>query len=398
MREITAAVRTLSRVQLARYVGLARYGGGASETAAFERELCERLSVRHALAVNSGTSALICSLVGVGIGPCDEVLVPAYTWASTAAAVLAVGAVPVLVEIDESLTIDPADIERKVTPRTRAVIPVHMLNLVCDLDAILAIARRRRLFVIEDACQAIGARYHGRPVGTIGDAGAFSFNQHKNIGSGDGGAVLTNDQRVYVRAAMYHDVGSYTRPQSIASDEPLFVGVNFRMPELSSAILRPQLAQLDRQMAARRARRRIMLDALAHRTDLQPSPHHAPSEAVGLTVRFDDPDEARAFSARRGVTRLIDTGRHVYTNWQSILGRRTYHPAFDPYAWACREDAEAGGAPGSEQPDCPRTLEILERTCSITLAPRLPGPAYFLLAKHIARSPVLPGAAPGARW
>ena len=149
-REWIAVSRVIARGQLLRY-----RGGEDGFTTRFEAQLCKKIGVKHALTVNSGTSALISALVAAGIGPGDEVLVPAYTWVATAAAPLAVGAVPVLVDVDESLTIDPEDIKRKITPYTKAIIPVHMLNLVCNMDAITAIAAQHRLLVIEDACQAV---------------------------------------------------------------------------------------------------------------------------------------------------------------------------------------------------------------------------------------------------
>jgi dTDP-4-amino-4,6-dideoxygalactose transaminase len=370
VREMAAAVWTLGRGQLARYAG-----PGTSATDRFERELESFVGVRHALAVNSGTSALICALAGLRIGPGDEVLVPAYTWVASAAAVVAVGAVPVLVEIDESLTIDPSDVSRKITSRTRAVIPVHMLNLVCDMDRITSIAKAKRLVVIEDACQAIGVTYRGNQAGSIGHAGAFSFNQHKNIRSGEGGAVVTNDEGAFVRAAMFHDVGSYIRPNRPGHSEPSFVGMNMRMPELSSAILRPQLARLERKMAKRMERRAMILDKLERRRDIRVSPHHDPGAAVGLTVSFDDPEEAALFAMFRGVNRLIDTGRHVYTNWQPILGRRTFDPRANPW-----DDSAVEYSSDS----CRRTLEVLERTCSISLDPDTPMPVLRLAARRMA--------------
>ncbi|NMH96222.1 DegT/DnrJ/EryC1/StrS family aminotransferase [Pseudonocardia sp. K10HN5] len=375
MREMAAAVRVLAKGDLARYGNQ-----GVSEVQRFEDALRATIGVEHALAVNSGTSALICALVGAGVGPGDEVLVPAYTWVSTAAAPLAVGAVPVLVEIDSSLTIDPADITRKITPHTKAIIPVHMLNLVCDMGPIMAIAEEHGLVVIEDACQAVGLTYRGRRVGSIGHAGAFSFNQHKNIRSGEGGALLTNDRRLYARASMYHDVGSYERTGWAQGDVPLVVGVNYRMPELSAAILRPQLARLDAQLARRRARRRLVIDELGKgpysRAAL--NPHHDPDAAAGLAISFPDPEQAAAFGGRRGARRLIDTGRHVYTNWQSVLARNPHHPRLDPYAWAHREFDHG---PRS----CPETLGILARTCTVELAPELPTPAFRMLARGLAR-------------
>jgi dTDP-4-amino-4,6-dideoxygalactose transaminase len=375
VREVTAALRVLARGELARYGSQS-----VSEVQRFEDELRAAIGVQHALAVNSGTSALVCALVGAGIGPGDEVLVPAYTWVSTAAAPLAVGAVPVLVDIDESLTMDPVDLKRKITPHSRAVIPVHMINLVCDMDTITGVAAEHSLVVIEDACQAIGVTYRGRAAGSIGHAGAFSFNQHKNIRSGEGGAVLTDDARLFARAGMYHDVGSYERPGWVESEVPLLVGQNFRMPELSAAVLRPQLGRLGRQMARRRERRRLVLDELAAGTwgGFSVAPHHDPGAAVGLALTFEDPAAAQAFAAGRGARRLIDTGRHVHTNWRSIRAREPVHPRFDPYAWAHREIDQAA-------PDCPRTLDLLARTCTVELAPELPTPVFRRIVRQLAR-------------
>jgi dTDP-4-amino-4,6-dideoxygalactose transaminase len=378
-REIAAALRLLVRGELARY-----HTSGLSEVAKFERELAQFMGVDYALGVNSGTSALICALVGAGIGPGDEVLVPAYTWVSSAAAPLAVGAVPVLVEVDRSLTIDPVDIRRKITPHTKAIIPVHMLNLVCDMDAIMAIAREHKLIVIEDACQAVGVTYRGRRVGSIGHIGCFSFQQHKNIDSGEGGALMTNDERVYSRACMYHDVGSYTRKERLKTDEPLFVGMNFRMPELAAALLRPQLRKLDDQLARRHAQRQAVIDRLSR---LTPSPHHDPDAAAGVTFYFDDPDGARAFGNGPGVNLLINTGRHVYTNWQSVLAMRSAHPKLNPYNWARK-----GAEPRADS--CPQTLDILGRTCNVKLLPEVPTLAYRaaveLMARHADRVPRAP--------
>jgi dTDP-4-amino-4,6-dideoxygalactose transaminase len=368
-----AAVRVLAAGDLSRYSSR-----GPSRTARLERELANWFGAEYALAVNSGTSALICALVGAGIGPGDEVLVPAYTWVSTAAAALAVGAVPVVVEVDESLTMDPTDLADRLTPNSRAVIPVHMINLVCDMDAIMTVAEDRQLVVIEDACQAIGVRYRGRPVGSIGHIGTFSFNQNKNIKSGEGGAVLTNDRRIFERASMYHDVGSYER-DDFASEEPLFVGVNLRMPELCAAVLRPQLRRLEALIDKLRTHREVVVEALAaSEYSYRLSPHHDPDHAVGLAITFDDPDEASRFGQNRGARRLLDTGRHVYTNWQSIAARRTAHAALDPYAWATRPI-------DFDEHSCPRTLDILARTCTVDLAPEIPTPAFRLLAKRMVR-------------
>ncbi len=372
-REIAAAVKTLASGNLARYSSTR-----PSLVSAFEAELASHMGVRHALAVNSGTNALICALVAAGVGPGDEVLVPAYTWVSTAAAPLAVGAVPILVEVDQTLTIDLQDMERKLTPQTKAVIPVHMINLVCDMDALVAFGHQHNLTVIEDACQAIGATYKGQRVGSIGDLGVFSFNQHKNLNSGEGGAVLTNSDRDYGRAEMFHDVGSYERGYRSTYDGPVFPGINARMPELSAAILRPQLRRLDKQLATRERRRAMVLDKVNSlgRADITESPHHDVEHAIGVALLFDTVEAARVFGETRGVRRLADTGRHNYTNWVSIRSMAYHHDDLDPHRFT-------QATPDYSETSCPQTLDMLERTCTVELAPELPDAAFKLLLTRL---------------
>jgi len=369
-RQLAAAARTISKGELARYSGRS-----IGQTIRFETLLAAHTGSAHARAVNSGTSALTCSLAALGVGPGDEVLVPAYTWVSSAAAAVMVGAVPILVEIDQSLTMDPVDLEAKITPRTKAIIPVHMLNLPADMDTIVEIAARHQLVVLEDACQAVGVTYKGRQLGSIGQMGAFSFNDHKNIRAGEGGAFITNRTDLYERGSMFHDVGSYQR-RGVDLSETAFVGLNLRANELSSAILIPQLKALERQMRARARRTAVLSDALGRRDDLTVSPHNSPADAVSLSVNFDDPEKAKRFAdAATGVTRLIDTGRHVYSNWQSILARRTFDDRVNPWA-DC--DIDYVGS-------CPGTTRILERTCSVSTRPDLPMPVVWKLARDYSR-------------
>ncbi|WP_375388155.1 DegT/DnrJ/EryC1/StrS family aminotransferase [uncultured Amnibacterium sp.] len=371
-------VASVSKVVLGGRMG--RYSNPASVTARLEREVAEYLSADHALAVNSGTSALLAALVGVGIGPGDEVLVPAYTWVSTAAAPLLLGAVPVLVDVDETLTMDVADLERKITSRTRAIVPVHMLNLVADMDAVMAVAQRHGLKVVEDACQAFGVLYRGRRVGTIGHAGAFSFSHTKNISAGEGGMLVTSDAHVAARAQMFHDVGSYTRASWTPTSEPLFIGMNLKMSELPAAVLRPQLKTLERRLSRMRAHRAAMVAEFAQDESIRVSPHHDPENATGLTVVFDNAARAERFATARGVTRLIDTERHVFTNWESVRGKRTYDPRFDPYA-----GRTAPRDPVS--PDrSPRTLDVLRRTCKISVRDDYPTPVIRVAARQMVRT------------
>ena len=359
LKEILAVNRVLASGKLLRYAR-----GDRSYTARFEADMAREFGVGHVLTVNSGTNALITALAAAGIGPGDEVLVPAYTWVATALAPLAVGAVPVLVNIDESLTIDPAEIERAITPNTRAIIPVHMLNLVADMDAIMDIAMRRGLVVVEDACQCVGGSYKGRRAGTIGDLGALSFNHHKNMTSGEGGAVLCDDERLFIRARMYHDPGSFIRGHD-RSNEPLFAAMNFRVSEVTGALLRTQLSRLDPLMERLRERRTLFAQALSGIPGCRVSPHHDPQSAAGLAVLFDDDSAAQRFGQSRGAQRLIETDRHVFTNWEAVLCKRSFDERMNPHRWAHRDI--------SYDPSHYRaTLDILARTCVISLRPDLP--------------------------
>ncbi|MEO6907047.1 MAG: aminotransferase class I/II-fold pyridoxal phosphate-dependent enzyme, partial [Abditibacteriaceae bacterium] len=168
--------------------------GHQNEVVKFERELAEKIGTEYALCLTSGTSALICAMVGLGIGPGDEVIIPAYTYIATAQAVLAVGAIPVIADVDETMTIDPEDVKAKISANVKAIIPVHMVGRVANLKVLLEIARENNIKLIEDSCQCDGGSYQGKRTGSWGDAGAFSFNDFKIISSGEGGALVTNDK------------------------------------------------------------------------------------------------------------------------------------------------------------------------------------------------------------
>ena len=191
--EIDAVARVIQSKELFKI-----NNGDLQETANFEKEMREKLKIDHAVLMTSGMASLISALIGMGIGPGDEVIVPAYTYIATAIAVVNVGAVPVIAEIDDSLMIDPKDVEKKITSRTKVIIPVHMQGHPCNMDAIMAIAKKHNIFVLEDACQAVGGSFGGKRLGTIGDAGAYSFNYYKVISAGEGGAMMTNNKEIFV--------------------------------------------------------------------------------------------------------------------------------------------------------------------------------------------------------
>ena len=215
----------------------------------FEREFAEHVGARYALCVNAGSSALICGLIGAGVGPGDEVIIPAYTWNASANAVVATRALPVLAEVDDSLTLDPEDVARKVTPRTRALLPVHMRGAPADMDALCSIAKEHGLAIVEDVCQAAGATFRGRRLGTFGDAGAFSLQFNKIITTGEGGVMITDREDLYDLAIDVHDcAGSVRRGKGL----PQFAGWNFRASELEGAVARVQLSRLDGLLARMR--------------------------------------------------------------------------------------------------------------------------------------------------
>ena len=225
-----------------------RYHNDRSKVVEFEQRFAEKMGVPYVLAVNSGTSALIAAMIAAGVGPGDEVIVPAYTFFASVSAIVVAQAIPVIVEIDESLTISPEAIEKAITPQTKAIIAVHMIGLNCKMDKITEIAKKHNLAVIEDTAQACGGRYKGQYLGTWGDLGCISLDAFKVIASGEGGVVMCKDEFMYIRAQSWHDTAACWRPNRFARERregELFCGENYRMSELEGAVALAQLRKLD---------------------------------------------------------------------------------------------------------------------------------------------------------
>lgn len=239
-----------------------------SEVEAFENEFAAHQKARHAIGVNSGTSALHLALLAAGIGPGDEVITVPFTFVASVAAILYTGARPVYVDIDPlSFNMDPALIERAITPRTKAILPVHLYGQSADMDPILEIARRHKLVVIEDACQAHGAEYKGQRVGALGDIGCFSFYPAKNLGAaGEGGCVVTNRDDLAAKVRSLRNWGQKDR--YIYEDR----GYNYRLEGIQAAILRVKLKHLEAWTEARRSR------ASLYRRELKGADVQAPQE------------------------------------------------------------------------------------------------------------------------
>lgn len=298
-----------------------------------EEEVAERFGVRYALAVTSGTAALIVALSAAGVGPGDEVIVPGYTFIASISSIIMARAIPVLAEIDESLTLDPADVEAKITPHTKAIIAVHMLGNPCDLDALSRIAKKHNLFIIEDAAQAFGGEYRGKRLGTLERIGIYSFNIFKTINAGDGGLVVTNDEELYKRAFAFHDQGHTPNRSGVEIGNRALIGQNFRMNELTGAVLRAQFRKLDEIIG------RLREVKSRFKKNLQDAPglgfrrlnDEAGECATLLTVLLPSAEAASSVAGRLDTTTVSQSGWHVYSNMEQILGKKTITPEGCPF-------------------------------------------------------------------
>jgi 8-amino-3,8-dideoxy-alpha-D-manno-octulosonate transaminase len=230
---------------------LMRYGfdslrKGIWKSKELEAAICKRFGAQYAQLTSSGTSALTTAFAALGIGAGDEVIMPSFTFVASFESVLSVGATPVLVDVDETLTMNPEAVKKAISSKTKAIVPVHMCGSMADLDALLAICKEHNLILLEDACQSIGASYKGRAVGTIGHAGTFSFDFVKIMTCGEGGVVLTNDESVYIKCDGYTDHGhDHKGGADRGADQHPFIGYNYRISELHAAVGLAQVRKLD---------------------------------------------------------------------------------------------------------------------------------------------------------
>ena len=231
----------------------------------FERAFAAYTGAAHAQAVTSGSAALKVALAALGIGAGDEVITQGFTFVATWEAILDCGAVPVFTEVDLTLNMDPTDLEKKITPKTRAIIPVHMLGAQARIEEIKAIADRHAIPVIEDSAQAAGGRLHGRHLGTFGAIGTFSFDAVKTMTTGEGGMCITSDANLWQRMSEYQDHGHdhLPNPGGRGGEGRPFIGFNYRMMEIQGAIGLAQLAKLDRIVAAQKANKAFLREAVS---------------------------------------------------------------------------------------------------------------------------------------
>lgn len=340
---------------------LSRYGdvtdpGFKRKVYTFEQEFAAYCGVKYAVATNSGTASILVSLLALGVGPGDEVLVPGYTYVASISAIVYAQATPVLVEIDESLTIDPVDIEKKITKNTKAIMVVHMLGNPSKMREIVAIAEKHNLVIIEDGCQAAGATYDGKKVGSIGSMGAFSLNRYKNMAAGDGGVIVTNDKNLYERAFAIHDQGH--TPNRIGKDATgSLVGLNYKMNELTGAVALAQARKLDMMLNILRKKKSELKSKLAAIPNIQfRDINDLDGEcATILTLILETKEKAEAVAAFLDGKTLAYSGWHVYGNMQQIINHKT--PVEN---WS---QASRYAQPG----DLPKTDDVLSRAVNISI-------------------------------
>ena len=355
---------------------LYRYGssddpGFKAKVSKLEQEVSRRMGVPYAVAMNSGTSALLVALVGLGVGPGDEVIVPGYTFIASISSIIYARAVPTLAEVDRTLNLDPADVKRKITPRTKAIMAVHMLGNPARLDELKAIADEHKLLLVEDCAQAFGARYKGHAVGSIGDVGTYSFNVYKTITAGDGGMVVTRDEAAYRRYFGLHDQGHSPLRTGVEVGRRAFVGLDFRMTELAAAVLLAQLRKLGDILAHLHANKQRFKQAIADLRGLEFREITDPQGecATLLTVFLPSEQIARQMAQELGTRVVADSGWHVYSNMEQILEKRT--PVAEGCPFHC--PLYTGPEPKYWKGMLPQTDALLARAINIGIGVSDPG-------------------------
>ena len=357
-QEEQAVLDVLRNGSLFRYYGLSE----PSYVDKLEEQARGFYGAKYALAVNSGTGALVTCLTSLGIGPGSEVIIPAFMWVATVGAVVQVGAIPVLCEIDDSFSMSPADLERKITPRTKLIIPIHMAGAPCDIESIIAVADKHSVPVLEDCAQCNGGEFRGRKVGTFGKMGMFSLQLNKNMTCGEGGLIVTDDEKLYTRAFSSHDMGLVRVEGRLDTPDPYAIlwGGGRRLPELSGAVASVQITKLPRILENMRGSKRRIKEMLEDIPDLG---FRRLNDADGDTGPFlilvlsDEKKAARAAqklidAGLHNVFQISEYGLHIYFNIPSLVNKIGVSSAGDP--WELTENRESvydynrGACPASD--------------------------------------------------
>jgi len=329
--------------------------------ATLEREFCQKAGTKFALAVTSGTAALEVALAALGVGPGDEVIVPAWSWISCFTAIVRVGALPVLAEIDDTFCIARGEITRLKTAHTKAVVVVHYQGVAADLDAVGEEAQSAGIKLLEDCAESLGVTYHNKPVGSIGDIAIFSFQHNKFATSGEGGMVVTNDPLLYERAVRMHDIGQM-RPYhaNLAQPQvPSFSGSQFRMSELTAAVALGQFRLIDRlKQHCRRIQQRI-IDGIGGLGGITLRRIPDPTGDSGFEVYLSLPSEELATEFRKRLDAMNvncnkTTGTYCHYAREYCMTGLAHHPKASPFA-----KFKNWPAPGYRKEDFPRTESLI---------------------------------------
>jgi dTDP-4-amino-4,6-dideoxygalactose transaminase len=359
---------------------LGNYYSNLKETKgqAFARVTRKFFGVKYALPVSSGTAALHSALVAAGVGPGTEVICSAIGFFSTAAAVVMAKGVPVFCDVDDSLAMNPELLESKITERTVVIAPTHVMGTVCNMEAILAIARKHNLKVVEDCAQSCGGKYKGRMVGTWGDLGCFSISAYKIIGGGEGGLVITSDERLWERANQLAESGGLWRLDRFAPPRyanELFCGTNYRMSELEAAIDVVQMTRMPGVFRRSNAVKKRILKQLKTFREIRPQRLNDVEGDVGYLLRFYPESidlgltlvadlQARGISCgTRGKTPSPDW--HIYSEMMPVLLQTG--PDGKECVYTCPHYTEKGGQISYAKGDCPVADDLYNRVVSINL-------------------------------
>lgn len=371
-REEEAVIDVVRKGSLFRYYGPQT----PAHVERLEKYACSFYGVRHALAVNSGTGALFTAVSALGIGPGAEVVVPAFLWVATVTAVIQSNAVPVLCEVDDSFNMDPVDLEKKITPRTKLIAVVHMAGAPCNMNAIMRVADKHNIPVLEDCAQCNGGSFKGQKVGTFGKVGIYSLQINKNVTAGEGGLLVTDDEDLYTRLVAAHDLGvPWKQGLPDEAGHVHFWGQGRRMGELAGAVANIQLRKLSDVVEHMRASKNGIKNALAGVEAVSFRRLNDPDGDTGpfLILTFENKSRALKVtkllidSGIKDVFHLSQYGLHIYHNIRSLVEKVPLSPAGNP--WSLPQNAES--TLEYSKGTCPTSDDLFERSVIITIPSRL---------------------------
>jgi dTDP-4-amino-4,6-dideoxygalactose transaminase len=373
--EEEAVLDVLKNGSMFRYYGLKQ----PSYVDKLEESAKRFYGVKYALGINSGTGALICSMMAMGIGPGCEVIIPSFMWVATVGAVVQCGAIPVLCEINETFNLNPIDLEKKITNKTKLILPVHMAGAPCEMDKIMEIADRHGIPVLEDCAQCNGGSFRGKKVGTFGEMGIFSLQLNKNITSGEGGIIITDDEKLYARAFTAHDMGLIRVKGRLVEPEEdaIMWGGGRRMNEMCGAVANVQLSKLSditRRMRSSKKRIKEMIKNVKGLKFRRLADEEGDSGPF-LIIILEDENMALSAAEKmkkngiHSIHRIADYGLHIYYNISALVNKTPLSPNGNPWSLCVNKDSDYNYSKGA----CPQSDKLFRRSILIPIPSCLTG-------------------------